>query len=333
MRRNVGSVRTVLGVPLLARRNEPIGAIILVRDQRCGHSPTSRSSWSTTFADQAVIAIENVRLFDEVQARTRELSESLAAADGDLRGAAGHQQLARRAGAGVPGHAGERDAHLRGQVRHSDAARGRCLPRLSPCTTRHPPMLSSAGAIRSSVQPRQRASAALVATQAGRAHRRHPDDAAYRVRSAAVEARRLGGARTHARGADAQGQRADRRHQHLPPGGPAVHRQADRTGQELRRPGRDRHREHAPAQRAARDRWQQQTATADVLKVISRSTFDLRRCSKRWSNRRPGCATRTRRPLPARRSGEFVRAEAYGYSPEFIEHRQEPCRWSRGAAR
>src|SRR5581483_553890 len=30
-----------------------------------------------TFADQAVIAIENVRLFDEVQARTRELSKSL----------------------------------------------------------------------------------------------------------------------------------------------------------------------------------------------------------------------------------------------------------------
>ena len=36
---------------------------------------------ATTFADQAVIAIENVRLFDEVQVRTRELAQSV----GELR--------------------------------------------------------------------------------------------------------------------------------------------------------------------------------------------------------------------------------------------------------
>ena len=52
-------------------------------------------------------------------------------------------------------------------------------------------------------------------------------------------------------GADAQGQRAGRRDPHLPPGSAALHRQADRAGAELRRPGRHRHREHAAAQRTA----------------------------------------------------------------------------------
>ena len=58
----------MLGVPLL-REGEPIGVIIVCAQRGRGRSPTSRSSCQT-FADQAVIAIENVRLFDEVQART-----------------------------------------------------------------------------------------------------------------------------------------------------------------------------------------------------------------------------------------------------------------------
>ena len=45
----------------------------------CSPSPTRRSSSSQTFADQAVIAIENVRLFDEVEARTRTWTEALRA--------------------------------------------------------------------------------------------------------------------------------------------------------------------------------------------------------------------------------------------------------------
>ena len=47
----------------------------------CALSPRSRSTWSKTFADQAVIAIENVRLFKELEERTNELTRSV----GELR--------------------------------------------------------------------------------------------------------------------------------------------------------------------------------------------------------------------------------------------------------
>ena len=71
----LGGFRTLLGVPLV-REGSPIGVILLSRNT-VRPFDDKHIELVTTFADQAVIAIENVRLFDEVQARTRELSELL----------------------------------------------------------------------------------------------------------------------------------------------------------------------------------------------------------------------------------------------------------------
>ena len=68
-------VRTFLVAPML-REGTPIG-VITSAEWKCVLSQTNTSNCLKTFASQAVIAIENVRLFKELQARTQELARSV----------------------------------------------------------------------------------------------------------------------------------------------------------------------------------------------------------------------------------------------------------------
>ena len=113
-----GGWRTMLGAPML-RDGDAIGAIA-VAARRAGPVPTSQIALLQTFADQAVIAIENVAA---VQRDARSAAQGRAAharaergarlPGGDQRGAARHQRVADRRGAGVRGDPRLRDAPVR----------------------------------------------------------------------------------------------------------------------------------------------------------------------------------------------------------------------------
>jgi len=70
-----GGWRSIIGVPML-RDGTPIGAIVITRSE-AGPFSDGHVELLKTFADQAVIAVENVRLFKELEARTGELTQSV----------------------------------------------------------------------------------------------------------------------------------------------------------------------------------------------------------------------------------------------------------------
>ena len=169
----------------------------------------------------------------EQQTATRRCSSVIVRSPGDLQPV-------------FPGHAGERDAVLRGQVRQF-SSRGRGFRTCTACAELPPECCRIPEPVIALSKSRSTAGASEAGGHLpGSAIAAH----AYIERRSLLSARlsRLGGAPSHVSGTDAEGRRADWRHRYLPAGGPSLHRKADRAGDEFRRPGRHRHREYAAAQ-------------------------------------------------------------------------------------
>jgi len=81
-----------------------------------------------------------------------------------------------------------------------------------------------------------------------------------------------------------------------------------------------------------RESLQQQTATAEVLKVISRSTFDLQTVLQNLVESAARLCGADKTIITRQKNGVFYRAEAYGFSPEFMDYvRNTPIQPERGS--
>ena len=111
-------------------------------------------------------------------------------------------------------------------------------------------------------------------------------------------------------------------HRHLPPGGTPVHRQADRAGQELRRAGRHRHREHPPAQRAASGNRIAGTADGDLRSAAGHHQLALRvgaRLPGHAGERGRGSARPSSAHCSSARATHSARLRMHGAPPAYVE--------------
>jgi len=319
--------RSILATPLL-REDEAVGAL-MIRRAEVRPFTERQIELLTTFADQAVIAIENVRLFEEVQARTAELSETLqqqtvtAEILGVISNSLSDTQpvfeaivesgLKLFSGAAISIALPEGDEVRAAAVAESDPDRAEAWRRRFPFPLTREYMHGLAILDRRIVDiPDVRA--APIEFAAGR---QNFLESGYRAITIIPLLRgdEAIGALSVVR--IAPGSLSDKQHAILQ----TFASQAVIAIENTRLLGE------------LRESLQQQTATADVLKVISRSTFDLQTVLHTLVESAARLCEADKGTITRSIDGVFYRAEAYGFSPEFMDYvRTLPVVPERGSA-
>jgi signal transduction histidine kinase len=317
----IGGFRTMLGVPLL-REGSPIGVLALTRSQVQPFSDRE-IDLVTTFADQAVIAIENVRLFDEVQARTYELSEAL------------EQQTAMSEVLRVISNSPTDLAPVFGTILTNatrlcegnfavlwqydgeglvGAAQHNVSPGFGELCRKTKLRLGPEGAVRKAALERRTVHVADITVEPGFSPVVLQHENARTVLAVPLLREKdlvgvIGIWRREVQPFTAQ-QVA------------LVQTFADQAAIAI---------ENARLLNELRESLQQQTATADVLKVISRSTFDLKSVLQTLVESAARLTEADKANITRQIEGVFYRSESYGFSSEFMDRvRSMPVQPDRG---